>query len=111
MRFLLAIVAAGLLASASATAATGLTVTPSPVTRGDTFTLAGCGFPTTPTSISFKVDGPGELYFTAGEPLNSPTGCVSETWTAWWPNAGAYQITGNYRDAKGSTHKVGTVKF
>jgi hypothetical protein len=108
---LVALLVAALTGVASASAATSLTVSPSPVTRGATFTLSGCGFPTTPTSISFKVDGPGELYFTAGEPLSSPTGCMSEEWLAWWPQAGAYQITASYRDSKGSTHKVGVVKF
>jgi hypothetical protein len=106
-----ALFAAALVAAASASAASSLTVNPSPVTRGTTFTLSGCGFPTTPTSISFRVSGPGQLYFTAGEPLNSPTGCMSEDWLAWWSQAGAYEITAYYRDTKGSTHKVGVVKF
>jgi hypothetical protein len=108
---LVALLVAATVGVASASAATSLTVNPSPVTRGTTFTLSGCGFPTTPTSISFKVVGPGQLYFTSGEPLSSPTGCMSENWLAWWPQAGAYEITGYYRDSKGATHKVGVVKF
>lgn len=103
--------AAAAVAVSSASAATALTVSPNPVVRGSMLTVSGCGFPTTPTTISFKVVGPGELYFTAGEPFSSQTGCVSEDWLAWWPNAGAYQITGYYRDAKGATHKVGVAKF
>ena len=85
----------------------------SPVVLGQTFTLSGCGYPA-PTSISFEVTGPrksGIDYFTAGEPLTDPGGCFSETWTAWWGVAGAYQITSSYRDSRGATHKAAVVKF
>jgi hypothetical protein len=111
-RILLALVAAGVLAIGSAGVVAGgtasLTVTPTPVELGTDFTLAGCGYPA-PTSISFHVVGPDIDYFTAGEPLTDT--CFSETWTAWWPNAGAYSITSYYRSSKGSTKKATVVKF
>jgi hypothetical protein len=106
MRPLLIVLAAGVLALAAAGGSSagkaGLTADPSIVARGSTFTLAGCGYQA-PTSLSFKVVGPGVDYFTAGEPLT--TGCFSESWTAWWATAGVYSITSYYRDAKGATHK------
>ena len=80
---------------------------------GQTFVISGCGY-AAPTSISFEVSGPpksGLHYFTAGEPLTDPTGCFSETWTAWWSIIGAYQITSYYRNSHGSTSKAAVVKF
>lgn len=88
-----------------------LTITPTPVVLGTTFTIAGCGYPV-PTSLSFHVEGPGIDYFTAGEPLAADSGgCFSDAWLAWWSTAGGYQITSFYRDSKGSTRKVTVVKF
>jgi hypothetical protein len=116
------IVCAGLISAAAvataggtvAKAAGGGTVSvSSPVVLGQTFVVSGCGYPA-PTSLSFEVTGPrksGIDYFTAGEPLTDPGGCFSETWTAWWSVAGAYQITSFYRDSDGSTHKAGIAKF
>jgi hypothetical protein len=88
----------------------GLAIDPTTVARGATFELSGCGYPT-PTSLSFHVVGPVVDYFTAGEPLTAADGCFSQTWTAWWSEAGDYSITSYYRDAKGSTRKVAVVKF
>ena len=110
-RVLLPLLAAGLVAVSAGHAGGkgGLAIDPATVTRGSTFTLSGCGYPT-PTSISFHVEGPVVNYFTAGEPLTGD-GCFSQTWTAWWAEAGDYSITSYYRDAKGSTRKVAVVKF
>ncbi len=87
MKLLLTLVAAAILAVASisgtASAKGALTINPTTVARGGSFTLAGCGYPV-PTAISFNVEGPGVDYFTAGEPLTSTDGCFSETWLAWW---------------------------
>ena len=98
----------------SARAAGGGTLSvSSPVVLGQTFVLSGCGYPA-PTSISFEVTGPrksGLDYFTAGEPLTDPSGCFSETWTAWWSVTGAYQITSYYKTSHGSTQKAAVVKF
>jgi hypothetical protein len=114
-RLAAALAMAGLLAASSAGLASAgkgtLTIDPSPVARGETFTLTGCGYPV-PTSLSFHVVGPNVDYFTAGEPLAADSGgCFSDTWLAWWSDAGAYQITSYYRDSKGSTRKVAVVKF
>jgi hypothetical protein len=114
-KLLLALAVAALLAVSSAGIATagksGLTIDPTTVPLGSAFTLSGCGYPT-PTSISFHVVGPTVDYFTSGEPLPvSSGGCFSETWIAWWTDAGAYSITSFYRDTKGSTRKVAVVKF
>jgi hypothetical protein len=105
MRVALTLVVAAVLAAvtASSQAAGGasLTITPTPVPLGSTFTLSGCGYPV-PTSLSFEVVGPRKAatdihYFTAGEPLTDPSGCFSEDWTAWWSVTGDYQITSYYR--------------
>ena len=121
MRRFAILIAAALLAAAfastiweSALAAGGGTLSvSSPVVLGQTFVVSGCGYPA-PTSISFEVNGPRKSnlhYFTAGEPLTDPSGCFSETWTAWWSVTGDYQITSSYRDARGATHKAAVVKF
>jgi hypothetical protein len=119
MRVALTLVVAAVLAAvtASSQAAGGasLTITPTPVPLGSTFTLSGCGYPV-PTSLSFEVVGPRKAatdihYFTAGEPLTDPSGCFSENWTAWWSVTGEYQITSYYRDSHGSTRKAAVVKF
>jgi hypothetical protein len=112
-------VAAAVIAVATMSTAAGgvaqakgsLTISPTPVVLGSTFTLAGCGYPT-PTSLSFEVVGPDVKYFTSGEPLGADSGgCFSDQWTAWWSTPGDYQITSFYRDAKGSTRKVTVAKF
>jgi hypothetical protein len=114
MKLLVALVVVAILAvslvSGTASAKGSLNITPGTVARGASLTLDGCGYPA-PTSISFHVEGPGVNYFTAGEPLTSLDGCFSETWVAWWSNAGAYSITSFYRDSKGSLRKTGVVKF
>ena len=121
MRRLAILVAAALLAAAlistvweSALAAGGGTLSvSSPVVLDQPFVISGCGYPA-PTSISFEVSGPrksGLHYFTAGEPLTDPSGCFSESWTAWWGITGDYQITSYYRSSRGSTQKAAVVKF
>jgi len=89
-----------------------LTITPTPVTLGSTFTVAGDGYPAG-SSLSFEVEGPrksGIHYFTSGQPIPE-CGCFSVEWTAWWGVAGDYQVTSWYRDKKGSTHKASVAKF
>jgi hypothetical protein len=108
---LIALAGAVLVLAASATqvgAKASLSVDPDPVTLGSTFTVSGCGYPA-PTSITFKVVGPGVNYFTAAEPL--ATDCYESEWTAWWSEPGAYQLTSYYRDSKGALRKATVVKF
>ena len=116
MKLRLALAVAGALTAAllgglSSRAGGGtLTVTPSPVVLGSTFTLAGCGY--AGDTVSFELTGPRKSaihYFTSGEPLAD--GCFSDQWTAWWGVAGDYQITSYFRDSRGASHKAGVVKF
>jgi hypothetical protein len=114
MKLLIVGLSAAILAIASVGVAAGgkgtLTVDPTPVPQGSTFTLSGCGYPT-PSSLTFRVVGPGTDYSTAGEPLPLADGCFSDEWTAWWSETGSYSITSYYRDAKGALRKVAVVKF
>ncbi len=117
-RVFITLVVAGIAAAAPAAglAAGTLAVDPAPlaaVTLGCTFTVSGDGY-TAATSISFEVTGPRKAdtqihYFTSGEPVAG--GAFTETWTAWWGVAGAYQLQSWWRDSKGASHKGATVKF
>ena len=111
MRMLLAVLGAALVLAPAAEAAGSLSVSPSPVALGSTFTLSGCGY-AAPGSISFELVGPkksGIDYFTSAEPLTSS--CFDEQWTAWWGVAGDYQITSYTMDAKGMRKKEAVLKF
>jgi len=116
MRALTAIIVAAALAGAVSATGLGvgsLSVSPSTVPLGSTFTVSGCGYPV-PSAIVFEVVGPKKAtpaidYFTSGEPVG-PDGCFSETWIASWSVAGAFELFSSYRDAKG-THKAAVVKF